>query len=134
MANLPVGIKKVNGHEITHELVGPFVTWLFVWLDKGLLWSNLTFELGHNSGVVVRFFSLQRKIVRLMLTIPFFVVAELYRVWSRGKRCLTRLGRFSHGQIDNPHFACSSFSHAFVLSLKLIQLPLAEAGLLCQSI
>src|SRR2546421_11856794 len=101
MTNFPIGVKQVNSHEVTHELIGPFLAWLFIWLNDRLFGCDFAFELRHNSSLVIRFLPFQREIIWFVLSISFLFRTKLYRMRSCGKGCLSRLGRLSCRQVDD---------------------------------
>src|SRR5436305_11548653 len=133
MADLPIWVKEINRHEVTHKLERPFMARLLVRLNESFFGSDFTFELRHNSSIIVGLLPFQREVVYLVFTIPLFLIAELYWVWSSRNRCLTSLGRLSRGKVDDSHLARTGFSHAFVLALELVELSFAEARLITMS-
>src|SRR5436305_6095127 len=133
MADLPIWVKEVNRHEVTHQLERPFMAGFLVRLNESFFGSDFAFELRYDSSIIVGLLPFQREVVRLAFTIPFFLVAELYWVRSSRNRRLARLGWLSCGKVDDAHLARTGFSHVFVLALKLVELSLAEARLITKS-
>src|ERR1700733_5349940 len=133
MTDLPIWVKEVNRHKVTHKLERPFMARLLVRLNESFFGSDFAFELRHDPRIIIGLLPFQREVVCLVFTISFFFIAELYWIRSSRNRCLTRLGRLSRGKVDDSHLARTGLGHAFVLALELVELSLAEARLITKS-
>src|ERR1700726_543765 len=105
MTNLPIWVKEINRHEITHKLERPFMARLLVRLNESFFGRDFAFEFRYDPRVIIGLLPFQRKVVCLAITIPFFFIAKLYWVWSSRTRRLTRRGRLSRGKVDDSHLA-----------------------------